>query len=340
VPSVNNIHEEKETMNRRTLLAFALAWVAAAALAPFAACAQSQYPSRPIRVVVPFPPGGVVDTIARLWAQKVGPSLGAIVVDNRGGAGGIIGAGEVARAQPDGYTLLIGNTSTQIINPAVMRRPPYDSAKDFVTVDMIAISATSIMVHPSLPVRNLKQLIAYAKANPGKLSYGSAGAGTLTHLAGEMFKQRAGGLKIVHVPYRGVGLAISDLVSGYIPMMTPNVTGQLLGLYRAGKIRILSVNAPARLKAAPEIPATIEILPGMIAQLFSGVFAPAGTPDPIVIRVSQVTREALADRAFQQKLVDSAFDPVLDSSPEKAQRFVDHERERLMPVIKATGFKK
>jgi len=327
-------------MNRRTLLAFTLAWVAASALAPIEAYAQSQYPSRPIRVVVPFPPGGVVDTIARLWAQQAGPLLGTIVVDNRGGAGGVIGAGEVARAQPDGYTLLIGNTSTQIINPAVMRRRPYDPEKDFVTVDMLAISATSIIVHPSLPVRNLQELIAYAKANPGKLSYGSAGAGTLTHLAGEMFKQRAGGLKIVHVPYRGVGLAVTDLVSGYIPMMTPNITGRLLGLYRAGRIRILSVNAPSRLKAAPEIPATVEILPNMVARLFSGVFAPAGTPKPIVDRVSQVTRKALADEAFQEKLIQSGFEPVLDSSPEKAHRFVDEEREQLMPLIKATGFKK
>jgi tripartite-type tricarboxylate transporter receptor subunit TctC len=327
-------------MNRRTLLAFALTWVAASALAPLEAYAQSQYPTRPIRVVVPFPPGGVVDTIGRLWAQKAGPLLGTIVIDNRGGAGGIIGAGEVARAQPDGYTLLVGNTSTQIINPAVMRRPPYDPGKDFVTIDMLAISATSIIVHPSLPARNLKQLIAYAKANPGKLSYGSAGAGTLTHLAGEMFKQRAGGLQIVHVPYRGVGLAVGDLVSGYIPMMTPNVTGQLLSLNQAGKIRILSVNAPARLKAAPEIPATIEILPNMIARLFSGLFAPAGTPKAIVDQVSQATRKALADKAFQEKLIQSGFEPVLDSSPENAQRFVDQEREQLMPLIKATGFKK
>jgi tripartite-type tricarboxylate transporter receptor subunit TctC len=327
-------------MNQRTLLALTLTWVVAVALAPFGAYAQSQYPSRPIRVIVPFSPGGVVDTIARLWAQKVGPLLGTIIVDNRGGAGGVIGAGEVARARPDGYTLLVGNSSTQIINPVVMKTPPYDPVKDFVTIDILAISATSIMVHPSLPVRNLKQLIAYAKANPDKLSYGSAGAGTLTHLAGEMFKQRAGGLQIVHVPYRGAGPAVTDLVGGYIPMMTPNVTGQLLSMYKAGRIRILSVNAPARLKAAPEIPATGEILPNMIAQLFTGLFAPAGTPKPIVDRVSQATRKALADESFQQKLILSGFEPVLDSSPEKAQRFVDQEREQLLPLIKATGFKK
>ena len=326
-------------MNRRTLLAIVLASVAPTALAPPGAFAQSQYPTRPIRLVVPFPPGGVMDTIGRLWAEKVGPSLGTIVVENRGGAGGVIGAGEVARARSDGYTVLIGNTSTQVLNPVVMRRPPYDPVKDFVTVDMIALSATSIIVHPSVPARSLKQLIGYARANPGKLSYGSAGAGTVTNLAGEMFKQRAGGLDIVHVPYKGVGLATADLVSGYIPMMTPNVTAHLLNLHRSAKLRILAVNAPTRLKAAPDIPAAAEILPDMIAQLFSGLFVPAGTPGPIIERLSQVTRKALSEEAFQKTLIQSGFEPVLDSSPEKAQRFVNQEHERLIPVIKATGFK-
>lgn len=325
-------------MKQGTLLAFAAVSIAALALAPTGAYAQ--YPTKPIRVVVPFSPGGVVDTIARLWAQQVGPMLGTVIVDNRGGAGGTIGSGEVARSRADGYTLLIGNSRTQIINPAVMKRPPYDPAKDFVTIDLIAISATSVIVHPSLPVKDLKQLIAYAKANPGKLSYGSAGAGTLTNLAGEMFKQRAGGLDIVHVAYRGAGPAITDLVSGYIPMMTPNITGRLLALHRSGRVRILSVNAPKPLKAAPDIPVTIKFLPKMIAQLFTGVFAPDGTPKAVVERVSQVTRKALADKGFQQKLIASGFEPVLDSSPAKAQRFVDEERMELMPLIKATGFKK
>lgn len=327
-------------MNRRKSLAFGLGLLAAAVLSPFAALAQEQYPARPIRLVVPFPPGGVMDTIGRLWANKVSPVLGTIVVDNRGGAGGIIGAGEVARARPDGYTVLIGNTSTQVLNPAVMRRPPYDPVKDFVTVDMIAQSATSVVVHPSVPARTLKQLISYARANPGKLSYGSAGAGTMTNLAGEMFKQRAGGLKIVHVPYKGVGLATADLLSGYIPMMTPNVTAQLLTLHRTGKVRILAVNAPARLKAAPNIPTAVDILPDMIAQLFSGLFVPAGTPKPIIERLSQVTRKALSDEGFQKTLIQSGFEPVLDSGPEKAQRFIEQEHERLMPLIKATGFKR
>ena len=160
---------------------------AAFAMASLGAHAQAKYPTQPIRVVVPFSPGGVVDTIARLWVQQVEPSLGRIIVDNRGGAGGTIGAGEVARAKPDGYTILLGNTSTQILNPVLMKPAPYDPVKDFVTIDVIAISATSVIVHPSVPARNLKQLIQYAKTNPGKLSFGSAGAGTLTHIAGEMF---------------------------------------------------------------------------------------------------------------------------------------------------------
>jgi tripartite-type tricarboxylate transporter receptor subunit TctC len=204
---------------------------------------------------------------------------------------------------------------------------------------MIALSATSIVVHPSIPARNLKDLISYARANPGTLSYGSAGAGTMTHLAGEMFKQRARSLDILHVPYKGVGLASADLLGGYIPMMTPHVNAQFLEWHRAGKIRILAVNAPARLKAAPEIPAATEVLPGLIAQLFSGMFAPAGTPAPIVDRISQVTRKALADDAFQKTLVQSGSEPVLDSSPAKAQRLLDQEHARLLPVIRATDFR-
>jgi tripartite-type tricarboxylate transporter receptor subunit TctC len=325
-------------MNQRLLLAIAVAAFTAAALAPFGAFAQ--YPARPIRVVIPFPPGGVVDTVARMWMQRVSPSLGTLVADNRPGAGGIIGAGEVARAQPDGYTLLIGNTSTQVLNPAVMARPPYDAAKDFVTVDIIAISATSIIIHPSLPVRSLAELVRYAKANPGALSYGSAGAGTITHLAGEMFKQRAGNLQIVHVPYKGVGLATTDLVSGYVPMLVANVTGQLLSLHNTGKIRILAVNVPQRLKGAPSIATASPTVPNMIATLFTGVFAPAGTPKAVVDQVSQATRKALADAGFQKLLLESGIEPVLDSSPEKAQRFIEEERGRLMPVIEATGFKK
>jgi len=323
-------------MNRRVVMAWGLALAAASVPWPFAACAQ-QFPTRPIRVVVPFPPSGVMDIVGRMWAQRVSPLIGTMVVENRPGAGGIIGAGEVVRAQPDGHTLLIGNTSTQVLNPAVMKSPPYDPARDFVSVDIIAVSTTAILAHPSMPARNVKELIAYAKANPGKVSYGSAGAGTLTHLAGEMFNQRTG-LKILHVPYKGVGLAATDLVSGYIPLLMANVTGHFLSLRDAGKIRIIAVNGSERLKALPDVPTSNETIKNMVAQLFVGVFAPAGTPRAVVNQVSQATRKALADPAFQKLLLDSGVEPVLDSSPEKAQRFVDQESERLVPLAKASGF--
>jgi tripartite-type tricarboxylate transporter receptor subunit TctC len=323
-------------MNRRHLIKLGLASLAA----PFVrvpAFAQA-YPERPIKLIVPFAPGGVVDVIGRMWAEKV-KALGTIVVENQGGAGGVIGASDVAHAAPDGYTILLGNTSTQVLNPSIMPKRPYDPLKDFVTIDMIAISATAEIVHPSVPAKNLKELIAYAKANPGKLSYGSAGAGTLTNLAGEMLKHLAGNLDIVHIPYKGANPGIADLVSGHIPMMTPNITGQLIEMHKAGKIHILAVNTPKRLKALPDVPTASETLPGMIAQLFNGLFAPAGTPKPIVDKLSQATRTALADPAFQNKLIESGFEPVTDSSPEKAQAFLVEEHDRFMPIIKATGFK-
>jgi tripartite-type tricarboxylate transporter receptor subunit TctC len=324
-------------MHRRQRLTFALAILTVIASTP-PAVAQEKYPAKPIRLVIPFPPGGIMDTIGRQWAERVTPSLGTIVVDNRSGAGGVVGAAEVARARPDGYTILMGNTSTQVLNPAAMSRPPYDPVKEFAAIDMLALSATSIVIHPSLPARNLKSLIGYARANPGKLSYGTAGPGTMTHLAGEMLKQRAG-IDMLHVPYKGVGLASADLLGGNIPMMTPHVNAQFLSWHRLGKIRILAVNAPARLNAAPDIPAAAETLPGMIAQLFSGVFAPAGTPPAFIERIAQASRKALADAGFQKALSDSGSEPVLDSNPAKAQLLLDEERKRLVPLLKAIDFR-
>ena len=325
-------------MKRRDLLTLALASTSAHVLAPIAAFAQAKYPDHPIKLIVPFSPGGVVDAVARFWAEKVKTHLTTIVVENQGGAGGVIGAQEVARATPDGYTLLLGNTSTQVLNPIVMPKPPYDTLKDFVPISIIAITATCIVVNAAVPAKTLKEFIAYAKANPGKLSYGSAGAGTLTNLTGEMFKHLTGVGDIVHVPYKGAGPGITDLVSGHIPMMTPNVTGQLLELHNSGKIRILAVTSPQRLKAAREIPTAIEAgVPGMIAQLFNGLFAPAGTPKPIIDKIAQATAATMADKDLQASLVKSGFEPMLDSSPDKARAFVAEEVDRWPPVLKAAG---
>src|SRR5688572_22733755 len=185
------------------------------------AYAQGKYPERPVRLIVPFAPGGQNDVIGRRWAQKITPVLGQVVVENRAGAGGVIGAAEVARAKPDGYTLLLSNTTTQVINPVAMTSPSYDPVKDFAPVAIITIVPTAITVHPSLPARSVKQLIALAKAAPGKLSYGSAGAGTITNLTGELFKAQGGGLDIVHVPYKGAGPGLTDLIAGHIAIYTP-----------------------------------------------------------------------------------------------------------------------
>jgi tripartite-type tricarboxylate transporter receptor subunit TctC len=299
--------------------------------------AQSAYPERPLRLIVPFSAGGVVDVIGRLWAEQIRPLLHTIVIENLGGAGGTIGAAEVARAQPDGYTLLFGNTSTQVLNPAVMARPPYDAATAFVAVSILANSAVSIGVNPRVPANTLSELISYIKANPDKLSYGSPGTGTFTHLAGEMFKQMAGTPDLGHIPYKGAGPGISDLISGHIPIMVMNVTNQGIELHKTGKIRILAVLTPKRLAALPNVATGTETLPNLIAMLFTGLFMPAGTPKPIVDRVAQANHSVMANEAFQKRLVEMGFEPVLDT-PAEAQRFIDAERSRLLPLVKSIGF--
>lgn len=321
-------------MHRREFLALGLA---AAVPSAWPALAQGTYPDRPIRLIVPFSPGGVVDVIARLWAEGVKGGLGTVVVENQGGGGGTIGAGNVARAAPDGYTVLLGNTSTQVLVPAAMARPPYDPAKAFSTVAIVANSAVAIVVHPSVPAKTLNELIAHIKANP-QMSYGSPGAGTLTNLAGEMFKHEIGTPHLAHVPYRGAGPGMADLVGGHIPMMLLNITGPVLEAHRGGQIRIIAVCTPKRLGVLPDVPTAAETLPGFVSQLFTGVFVPAGTPQAVIDKLAQSNRAALEDAGFRKKLVESGFEPVLDT-PAEAQRFVDAELARLAPLIKTLGFK-
>lgn len=323
-------------ITRRDVVKASLAALAAAT-SPLPAFA---YPDKPIRLIVPFSPGGATDVVGRIWADKMKPKFGTVVAENKGGGGGVIGATEVARSAPDGHTFLFGNTSTQVLIPAIADNPPYDPAKDFQAVYIMAISPTSIVVHESVPAKTLKELIDYAKANPTKLSYGSAGAGTMTNLAGELFKQLIGVPSITHIPYKGSAPGVADLAAGHIPMMTPNVGGPLLQFHRAGKIRILAVAAKKRLQAAPDIPTAIEAgLPEMIAANFNGLFAPANVPKAIIDQIANETRAAMADPQVQDQMVKSGFEPVLDSGPESAQREVLSELARWTPIIKATGFK-
>jgi len=324
-------------MRRRDLLHFGASLAAACALRPTAISAQGKYPSTNIRLVVPYPPGGVVDVVARHWAEHIKRTLGTVVVENQPGGGGTIGASAVARANPDGHTLLFGETSCLIIAPSLMAQPPYDPVKSFAPVSMMATSSTSIVVHPSVPANTLEEFIKYAKANPDKVSYGSAGAGTVTHLAGESFKELIGAPGILHVPYRGAGPALVDTMAGVVAMTTPNITGQILDLHRSGKLRILAVCAPGRLKAAPDIPAANETLPGLVVQLTAGVVAPASTPDEIVTQLAEATGQMIKTSEFQQALENSGLETRTDASPAGAKAFLVQEREHLLPIIKAAG---
>jgi tripartite-type tricarboxylate transporter receptor subunit TctC len=325
-------------MNRREVLTTGLA--SAAALSPLAAFGQAKYPERPIRLIVPFGAGGVVDSVARQWTERMKAPLGTIVIENQGGAGGTIGMGDAARAAPDGYTLAFGNTSTLVLNPAIMPKVPYDPARDFITISILAVSVSGIIVHPSVPVKNLEEFVAYAKANQDKLSYGSAGAGTMTNFAGELFKQLIGAPKIVHVPYKGAGPSLTDQVSGAIPMSTINITGQVLALHNAGKVRVLAVTANSRLKGAPDIPTAIEAgLPGMTAELFTAILIQSKAPKQIVDRVYQASQTVMKDPGMQEALVKQGLEPVVDSSPEKATAYLQEELKRWTPLIETLGLK-
>jgi tripartite-type tricarboxylate transporter receptor subunit TctC len=279
--------------------------------------------------------------VGRKWAQKVSPILGqAIVIDNKPGAGGAVGTAEVARAKPDGYTLLSGTTTTHVINPAVTNGATYDPLKDFVPIAIITIAPTSIAVHPSVPAKTLQELVALVKANPGKYSYGSAGQGSITNLTGELFKRQAGGLDILHVPYKGAGPGLQDLIGGHIPIFTPILSAAPLSYHRAGKLRILAVCAEKRVSSAPDIPTAIEAgVPGLVVTVFNAIFAPANTPRGIIDQLHQATQKAMADPQFQKELRDVGAEPVTDSDPEKAARYIQGEVTRWPPIVKAIGLK-
>jgi len=326
-------------MKRRDVLKLGVGCIAAAAPSLRPGFAQSTYPERAIKLVIPFAPGGVTDVVGRMWAEKVKASLGTVYVENQGGGGGLIGAATVARATPDGYTVLLG-TATQVVVPAATGTALYNPATDLAPVSILLTSALAIVIHPGLPARTLTEFIDYAKANPGTLTYASVGAGSSSHLAGELFKSLTGTPDIVNVPYKGAGAMLGDVMSGHVAMTVPGVTSHILDLHRSGKVRMLAVASADRLTAAPDIPTAGESgLSGMIAQNFSGLFAPAGTPRSIIDQIARATRSAMADNEFRQKLIAAGFEPHLDSSPDVARHFVEQETARLTPLIKAIGLK-
>jgi tripartite-type tricarboxylate transporter receptor subunit TctC len=322
---------------RRVLRLIAIA--AASPAMPSITRAQA-YPARPIRLVIPFPPGGAFDTVGRPLADKMKLLLGTVVVENIGGGGSSIGAAAVARALPDGYTILLGGTQTHVNEALLKSRPLYDPVKDLDPIAGVAANVLCIAVHPTVPAQTLTELIAYAKANPGKLSYGHSGVGSIQHLTGELFKSLAGTPEIVQVPYRGTGPVIADLVSGQIPMGVPGVTGQVLEFHRSGKMRVLAVTSPTRLSAAPELPTAAELgFPGMTVRGSIGLLAPARTPVVVIEQIAQATRKAIAEPVFQQMLSDAGIEATLDSNPEKFRQSLAADVALWAPVVKALGLK-
>jgi tripartite-type tricarboxylate transporter receptor subunit TctC len=316
--------------------------LAGAAVLPASARAAraETYPARPIRLVVPFPPGGAFDTLARPWVEKMKPLLGTMVVENIGGGGSSLGAAAVARARPDGYTILLGG-SLPTVNEALLKsRPLYDPFKDLDPIAGLAVVAVALAVHPLVPAQTLQEFVVYAKAQAGKLSYGHVGVGSTNQLTGEMFKSLAELPELVQVPYRGAGPVIADLISGQVAMGVVAVTSQSLGFHRSGKLRILAVTSPQRLAAAPDLPTVAEAgFPGLANQTTIGPVAPAGTPAEIIEHIAQAVRTTLAEPDYRQQLIDSGFEASQDTTPEKFRRRLEADVRYWTPVIEALALK-
>jgi tripartite-type tricarboxylate transporter receptor subunit TctC len=320
---------------RFVLYAAVLVGVAASMAGPAAA---QTYPDRLIKLVVPFPAGGPIDITARLLVQRLGPILGqTVIIENRGGAGGALGTKAVVGAEPDGYTLLFGNASALVVGPAVYRFRDYDTLKQFTPVAKVTEGYEVLVVAADSPVKNVQDLIAYAKANPGKLNFGSMGYGNLTHLAAELFKLRTG-TDFVHVPYKGSPEAVAGIVTGQVHMLFGEVAG-LLPLVREGKIRALGVASAGRNALAPDLPTMIEGgLPDFVALTFTGVMAPAGTPASIVNKLNAAVNESLEPPDMVAVLGKLGAE-VRTGSPEEFGAFLAKERDKWVDVVARTGIK-
>jgi tripartite-type tricarboxylate transporter receptor subunit TctC len=300
--------------------------------------AAETYPARPIRLVLPFPPGGVFDIVGRPWADKVKAELGTVFIDNQPGAGGSLAAQIVAHALPDGYTIFLGASSIHLTEMILREHPLLDPMKELVPAAMIAIACFAITVHPSVPVKTLMELVDDIKANPGKMSYGSAGAGTMNHLSGELLKSLTGIKDLPHVPYRGSGPGMADLVGGQIPIYIAAMTSQVLEFHRTGKLRLLAVTNDKRLPVCPDIPTAAESgVPELVTTQVIGVFAPAGTAEPVIAKIVEANHVAMADPAYQQTLVNQAVIPVTDWTPERFNQFMAEDVARWSPLVKAIG---
>jgi tripartite-type tricarboxylate transporter receptor subunit TctC len=296
------------------------------------------YPNRPITLVVPYAAGGGNDAMARIVAERMSKTLGQqIVIENRGGAGGTIATRAVARAAPDGYTLVLGGTGTLAVNPTLYANVGYDPRKDFAPVGLIATSALVILVHPSVDARSIGELVALAKREPGKLNYASAGPGSGIHLGTELFASMAG-IKLTHIAYRGSGPALADLLGGHVQIYFSSLP-PAVGIAGEGKVRALAVTGPQRARVFPNLPTVMEAgLPGYEAVLHYGIAAPAGTPAPVIAKLNGAMREALALDEVRSLLESAGAEP-LPSTPEEYAADIDREETKWSRVVKEVGVK-
>jgi len=300
--------------------------------------AAQEFPTKPITLIVPYAAGGGNDAMARVAADKMSKTLGQnIVIENRGGAGGTIATRQIAKADPDGYTLGLGGTGTLAIGPTLYGNVGYDPRKDFAPVGLIGTSALVVLVHPSLPVKSIPELIAYAKANPGKLNYASAGSGSGIHLGTEYFLSLAG-VKMTHVPYKGSGPALTDLVGGHVSIYFSSLP-PAVGLVKDGKVRALAVTSAKRSAIFPELPTVAESgLAGYEAVLHYGIVAPAGTPKPVIDKLNAALRAAVMSDELKTKMAADGTEP-LASTPEQYAADIDREETKWSAIVKKSGAK-
>jgi tripartite-type tricarboxylate transporter receptor subunit TctC len=322
-------------MKRRTLLASSLATIAA----PSIGRAQGKYPEKTIRLVVPFAAAGPTDIIGRKVAEKMTAMLGqTMIVENKAGAAGSIGAVEVKNAKADGYTLLFAPSSTHAINPSAFVKPAYDAVKDFTPISSICVNPLVLVVNPSMP-DTVMGLVDLMKKNPGKYSYASSGNGSILHLATEYFKSEVGGLQVEHIPYRGSGPALQDVMSGQVAWMMETFS-TTLQQHRAGKVRILAYAHAKRAPIAPEIPTMIEAgVKGYEAYTFNLILGPAGTPKDVVDVLDQASRKLMADPDMIKFLEGIAAVPATDTTPQRTAKFINDEIAKWAPVVKAVGLR-
>jgi tripartite-type tricarboxylate transporter receptor subunit TctC len=302
------------------------------------ASAQQSYPAKPIRFIVPFPPGGGNDTVARAIAHQMGPALGQpVVVDNRPGAGGSIGADLAAKSPADGYTLFLAGVGSHVVNPNLQAKLPYDPIKDFAPVTLVASAPAVLVIHPAIPARNIAEFTAYVRAHPGKLNYASNGNGSASWLAAAMYETMAG-VRMVHVPYKGVAQAITDLLSGEVQLMFGTVVG-LAPQVQAGKLRALAVTNVKRTALLPDVPTLAESgLPDYQAGSWYGVMVPAGTPRPIVERLHRTIVNSLQQPDVVQRLQTEGAE-VIGSTPDQFGAHIKSELTRVAAVVRAAGIK-